>query len=315
MYVEASSPNYPSKTTYFNSPCFNLSSASGATFGFDYHMNGTDMGSLTLQASDNNGSSWANVWTISGSQGTAWKSASVDLASYAGASVQLRFVGVTGAGWSSDIAIDDISLTTGSGGGGNTTSTVTLTLTFDQYPAETAWTLKDGSGTTVASGNNYTATNSTITRTFNLPAGCYDFNITDSYGDGICCQYGNGGYTLTNAGSTLASGGAYGSGETKNICVDGVNTVNSTFAGNQFSEKLGGFDFTVYPNPAKSAISFDLRGAESVEFSIFDMTGRKVQFGNVDNQGTVSLSNLAKGVYIVKAQSGEQVVTKKVIKE
>jgi extracellular elastinolytic metalloproteinase len=317
MYVEASSPNYPSKTTYLNSPCFDLSSASAATYGFDYHMNGANMGSLTLQASTDNGSSWVSVWTESGSKGTEWQSASVDLATYVGASVQLRFVGVTGAGWSSDIAVDDISLTTGSGGGGGGggTSAVTLTLVLDQYPAETAWTLKDGSGTTVASGDGYTTANSTVTENFNLPAGCYDFSITDSYGDGICCTYGNGSYTLTNAGSTLATGGAYGSGETKNVCVDGVSSVNSVSTINSFSSELGSFDIMVYPNPAKSEISFSLSGAESVEFSIFDMTGRKVKFGTVGNQGSVSLYNLSKGVYIVKAQSGEQVVTKKVIKE
>ena len=50
------------------------------------------------------------------------QSASVDLSSYAGASVQLRFTGVTGAGWSSDIAVDNVSLTTG--------GTCTCTRTF-----------------------------------------------------------------------------------------------------------------------------------------------------------------------------------------
>ncbi|MGB0525166.1 MAG: M43 family zinc metalloprotease, partial [Flammeovirgaceae bacterium] len=71
MYVEASSPNYPSKTTYLDGPCFDLSGESSATFEFDYHMNGTDMGSLTLEAKPDGGS-WTSVWNISGSQGTAW---------------------------------------------------------------------------------------------------------------------------------------------------------------------------------------------------------------------------------------------------
>ena len=31
-----------------------------------------------------------------------------------------------------------------------------------------------------------------------LPDGCYDFVIYDSYGDGICCSYGIGSYTLTD---------------------------------------------------------------------------------------------------------------------
>jgi hypothetical protein len=318
MYVEASSPNYPSKTTYFNSPCFNLSSASAATFGFDYHMNGTDMGSLTLQASTNNGSSWASVWTISGSQGTAWKSQSVDLASFAGASVQLRFVGVTGAGWSSDIAVDDISLTTGtSGGGGSSTSTVTLALKLDNYPTETSWVLQDASGTTVASGSGYTDAQKglTINRSFSLPAGCYDFVISDSYGDGICCAEGSGNYTLSDGSTTLATGGAYGSGETKNFCVGGA-TSNIFTPTNAFTKLYEEFGFEAYPNPANSYISIRLAGATEAQYSVFDLTGRKVRTGSIQNGTTsVKLSGLSSGIYMIKASDGTSTVVKKFIKK
>jgi len=43
--------------------------------------------------------------------------------------------------------------------------------------------------------------------------------INDSYGDGICCAYGTGNYTITSDGNTLVSGGEFASTETTNFCV------------------------------------------------------------------------------------------------
>ncbi|MEM6770178.1 MAG: M43 family zinc metalloprotease [Bacteroidota bacterium] len=110
--------------------------------------------------------------------------------------------------------------TPGGGGGGNQCddTEVTLTLITDNYGSETSWSLSGPSGT-VASGSGY-SNNQTITETFCLPDGCYDFTINDSYGDGICCAYGNGSYALSGGGVN-ASGGAFGSTETQSFCIGG----------------------------------------------------------------------------------------------
>ncbi|WAC01140.1 M4 family metallopeptidase [Lacinutrix neustonica] len=112
MFVEASSPNYPSKSAILNSPCFNLSSVSNAFFTFDYHMYGaSNLGSIAVEASNNSGSSWAAIRSQSGAtQGNAWQSVSLDLSAYVGGSVQLRFVRITGDTWQADIAIDNVKL-------------------------------------------------------------------------------------------------------------------------------------------------------------------------------------------------------------
>merc|ERR1712157_584896 len=39
--------------------------------------------------------------------------------------------------------------------------------------------------------------------------------ITDGYGDGICCNYGQGGYSVKVDDKEVASGGQFGSSETK----------------------------------------------------------------------------------------------------
>ena len=120
LFVEASGngTGYPSKRAILNSPCFDLSGMTEATFTFNYHANGTGtMGSIALEASSDDGASWTNVWSQSAHQGTAWQTQSVDLASYLGASVQLRFNRLTGTTWQSDVAIDNTRLTAGTGGG------------------------------------------------------------------------------------------------------------------------------------------------------------------------------------------------------
>ncbi len=107
----------------------------------------------------------------------------------------------------------------GGGGGGCTDTEVAFTLVTDNYGSETTWTLKNASGATIASGGPY-GNNVTITQNFCLPDGCYDFTINDSYGDGICCAYGNGSYSLSGPGVN-ESGGSFGSTETKNFCIGG----------------------------------------------------------------------------------------------
>ena len=122
VYVEASGNNtgYPTKQAILNSPCFDLSALSDATFSFKYHQFGsTNMGSIDLEASNDDGATWTSIWNSTGNLGNAWLTADVDISSYIGGSVQLRFNRITGSTWQADIAIDDVSLSEGGNTGGN----------------------------------------------------------------------------------------------------------------------------------------------------------------------------------------------------
>lgn len=112
-YVEASGngTGYPNKQAILESPCFDFTGEEEASIDFDYHMYGSNMGSLTVEVSTDDGASWGSVWTLSGNQGNSWYSESVDLSDYAGGPLQVRFNAVTGSGWRSDIAIDNITVT------------------------------------------------------------------------------------------------------------------------------------------------------------------------------------------------------------
>lgn len=124
----------------------------------------------------------------------------------------------------------------GGGGGGGTTCTdneLVVTINTDNYPGETTWTVKDASGQTLYSGGPYSSSNSSFTTDMCLPDGCYDFTINDSYGDGICCSYGNGSYAVTNAaGDVLTSGGQYTSVEISNFCTPNNGGGNGGGGGN-----------------------------------------------------------------------------------
>ncbi len=218
-YVEASGNEigHPDKSAILTSPSINLSTENAARLNFDYHMYGLNMGSLKVEASKD-GSSWTTLWTKSGNQGNTWHNASVDISVYTGSTITIRFVGTTGNSYKSDIAIDKLTISTDV----SNCTAVTLNLTFDNFPRETSWSITDNTGNTLASGVDYSDSQagSTITEVNCLSSGCYKFNINDTYGDGICCGYGNGLYTLTDvSGNELASGGTFGASEEKSFCV------------------------------------------------------------------------------------------------
>eukprot|EP01047_Picozoa_sp_COSAG01_P070816 COSAG01_NODE_10834_length_2071_cov_16.713489_1_plen_637_part_10 len=91
-------------TSYFTSPVF----SNMKTMTFWYHMAGSAMGSLSVEAYGTS-RKWQRLWLKSGPQQSAqtssWLQAAVSLP--AGTS-QVRFVGRRGPNWSSDMAIDDV---------------------------------------------------------------------------------------------------------------------------------------------------------------------------------------------------------------
>ena len=122
LYVEASAPGTTTgginqgNTAILNSSCIDLSSSSSASLDFDYHMQTSGSFStvptLNVQVSQDNGVNWINVTTeISGTSSSAWIPRSIDLDTYTGGIIRIRFVGMTGVGsFQGDIAIDNIVL-------------------------------------------------------------------------------------------------------------------------------------------------------------------------------------------------------------
>merc|ERR1712137_40682 len=60
-----------------------------------------------------------------------------------------------------------------------------------------------------AEGGNYQNSNTEYLEEKCVPPGNYEFTIEDSYGDGICCSYGEGSYVVKYEGVVEAEGGEF----------------------------------------------------------------------------------------------------------
>ena len=88
---------------------------------------------------------------------------------------------------------------------------VQVTINTDNYPNESKWYLIDQTGNGfISSSLNMNSSNSQVTWVFCIPStNCYSFVITDSYGDGICCNSGNGSYFVNFDGVQVVNGGSF----------------------------------------------------------------------------------------------------------
>jgi len=99
---------------------------------------------------------------------------------------------------------------------------IELRLTTDNYGGETSWEVHESStGVLIANGSGYSSSQ-TYTITEQLCYGEFTFTIKDSWGDGICCGYGEGGYEFLVNEIQIKSGGDFGSSETVNFNQDGA---------------------------------------------------------------------------------------------
>merc|ERR1711982_181629 len=95
---------------------------------------------------------------------------------------------------------------------------VDVEIAIDNYGDETTYDIKDSSDNEVMQGSGWPA-NSVNLFWKCFSSGSYKFTITDAYGDGICCPYGNGGYSVKVNDQQVASRGQFGSEETKSFQV------------------------------------------------------------------------------------------------
>ncbi|CAM3296689.1 T9SS type A sorting domain-containing protein [Aequorivita lipolytica] len=173
--------------------------------------------------------------------------------------------------------------------------TVNMVLITDGYGSECRWYLRDGAGTNLYNGGPY-GNNQTINVTFTLDAGCYSFEIRDTFGDD------GASVTLTDhlGNQIYFTDGTYGSGETTQFSSNGILGVND----NQLS------DISLYPNPASTVLN--LKNAENANIQVFDILGKLIlSQENISMDEQVSVSNLENGTYFMKISKDNAVTTKR----
>jgi PKD repeat protein len=198
IYLEASNA-CDNKVAILTSPCIDLTGAVNPQLTFWYHMWGTMMGSLSVDIMANG--VWNNnvIPVISGNQGNQWHFGSVNLTPYIGQSIVVRFRGITGTGFESDIALDDINIIEASAppianfavssNNGCIGKIIQLTDLSSNNPSSWSWSFNP-STVTFVNGTSATSQNPQVQ--FNA-AGYYDITLTASN------AFGSDTYQLPNA--------------------------------------------------------------------------------------------------------------------
>jgi lysyl endopeptidase len=180
---------------------------------------------------------------------------------------------------------------------------ITLDIILDDYGSETTWEIQDASSTVIASGGPYSdGMDQTLESTsICIGNGCYDFILNDSYGDGICCGYGNGSYSLYDGSTTYASGGSFTFQEVTNFCITGV--------GIESPNKLEGI--TIYPNPSTGLFNINMTRLDvpTVDIKVYNTLGKLIRTEHIEGANgkllNYDLSNLSNGLYLMEITSGE----------
>jgi hypothetical protein len=177
----------------------------------------------------------------------------------------------------------------------NTTTTldsdydiITLVINTDDYPGETSWEVYDhGTNQTIASGG-VNGGNEVFTEDICLNySSCFTLYFYDSYGDGICCGFGEGDISVLNSsGTTIAyNNGDFDDEGQEVFCPDGTGC-GITAAVNVYS--------TTSTLSSDGAITINTdSGVSPFQYSID---------GGVTFVSTNSFADLAPGIYSIVIQ-------------
>jgi len=197
----------------------------------------------------------------------------------------------------------------------STGTMVTVEIVPDNYGSETTWDLRDHTNTVILSGGPFDSlTTMAVDSVMVTGDGCYLFTIYDSFGDGICCSYGYGSYTVKLGSATIVSGGEFASQETKPFEVN-----NSPSTG---IEQISFADVSLLPTVTDNKAILLLTPIEAfnLEIELFNIAGKMIKSvfsGNVkpeSNYYEIDLTNMPTGQYIVNIRAGNGEFTKRLIK-
>lgn len=103
------------------------------------------------------------------------------------------------------------------------TSFITLVFNADNFAAETSWVLTDSDTGAILDEGSLTENNSEYREDICVSVGaCFDLTVFDSYGDGICCDFGEGNFSVLDLNGELLvfNNGNFGDEVTESFCQD-----------------------------------------------------------------------------------------------
>ena len=207
------------------------------------------------------------------------------------------------------------------------TSLLHIEIMVDNWPQEIGWTITDGMGDvveSVAEGSIGGNAGDVFEWWVSVPAtGCYEFSITDDYGDGI-------------NGSAWGSNDGYCTVKSYNDDIVYISTIYDYDGSYWYEEESAGMSVTtmtvgveeqtlsdvtrVFPNPFVDQTNLQFTTAEAAEASlvVYNLVGEQVINDNLgtlpagEHNHMLDFNGVTAGIYLVTLNAGGQTTTMRV---
>ena len=187
-----------------------------------------------------------------------------------------------------------------------------MELKTNVSPGENSWELRNSNGEVVAMGSNF-LNNTTYRDTFDLPAGCYEFQLLDEAQDGLSwwanTSQGNGSLRFRNGANGI------------------IKTFNPDFGGEIYQQfvvdptlSVSGsesrmMDLLLFPNPVKDELYYELEmpAGKPCLLEVLDLQGRVLIRKKPDRpeNGRMDVSSLPSGLYQLRVIQGANQIAKR----
>ena len=183
---------------------------------------------------------------------------------------------------------------------------VQLNIMTDNYALETSWVFLDQNNNIIDSGDSL-INNTLYQSNYCLAYSCYRFVITDSYGDGFCCNLGNGNFAINSSigNNQYAQSTPFTFTDSSYFCIGNteINEHNKTYK--------------MHPNPTSGTlwINDNLNTTAHLinTLSITNIIGKEILFFKDFSANTIDLSSYKNGVYFIKINTDKGTHIEKII--
>jgi hypothetical protein len=149
---------------------------------------------------------------------------------------------------------------------------ITLVINADDYPGETSWEVIDEQTNQLIASGGVNGANQTFSEDICLNYGsCFSLYVYDSYGDGICCGFGQGDFEVLNASGTqiVYNNGDFDSEAHEVFCPDGTGCeiTADVIISHASSSSTNDGEITIYTNSGTSPFQYSINGGQSLSES------------------------------------------------
>ena len=183
---------------------------------------------------------------------------------------------------------------------------VNFRIITDNYGYETSWELLNNNGSIIQAGNNLQS-NTMYQHDICLDAGCYTFIAYDSFGDGFCCNYGNGGYYIElENGTIIGNGGTFTFTDSLTFCIGNVSSIHN----------INNNRLNIFPNPTSDNLYLNedkFLNNSSILAKVFNSMGQLVLETHWQHGTPINLTQFENGLYLIKVETKNKIYSRRII--